>query len=282
DEPDGLRNEEPERRLLLVDDLREVERLPHQDDAEHRERERDLVRDELRAGAHRAEDRVLRLGGPAADDEAVDADRAEREDEDQRDRQVRDRARDVMAADGPAPAPRQDAEREQRGEHRDDGRDDVEGLLGRRRRERLLADQLQQVGDRHEQALGTRAVRAEAELHAAEQLSLEPGREGEEDHHDVDHDERLRDGDPPRLVHQGLTSTVGWRLAAWSPAMRTAPAARSRAMRARSSTEVPFDETVTVWPFRILRARASAGEICTSAAGRWNCSSGVRSTAAPE
>ena len=57
-----------------------------------RRAQRDLVGDELRARAHRAEDRVLRLGGPAADDEAVDADGAEREDEDQRDRHVRDRA----------------------------------------------------------------------------------------------------------------------------------------------------------------------------------------------
>ena len=37
-------------------------------------------------------------------------------------------------------------------------------------------------------------------------------------------------------------------------AMRTAPAARSRAMRARSSTDVPFEETVTVAPLRIPRA----------------------------
>ena len=53
-------------------------------------------------------------------------------------------------------------------------------------------------------------------------------------------------------------------------------------MRARSSTEVPLDETVTDSPLRRPRARASARESSTSAAGRWNCSSGVRSTAVPE
>ena len=53
-------------------------------------------------------------------------------------------------------------------------------------------------------------------------------------------------------------------------------------MRARSSTDVPFDETVTAAPFRRPRARASAREISSSAAGRWNCSSGERATAAPE
>ena len=53
-------------------------------------------------------------------------------------------------------------------------------------------------------------------------------------------------------------------------------------MRARSSTEVPFDETVTVSPVAIPRALASSRDELDLAAGRWNCSSGVRSTAAPE
>ena len=98
------------------------------------------------------------------------------------------------------------------------------GSLAADRRERLLADQLQQVGDRHEQALGAGAVRAEAQLHAAEQLPLEPGREGEEHHHDVDHDERLRDRDPPRFARHGLISTVACRSPAWSRGTRTTPA----------------------------------------------------------
>ena len=103
DEADELRDEEPERRLLLVDDLDQVQRL--RPSSRRRARESasdDLVGDELRARAHRAEDRVLRVGGPAADDEAVDADRAEREDQDQRDRDVHDRAGDVVAVDRPA------------------------------------------------------------------------------------------------------------------------------------------------------------------------------------
>src|SRR5439155_805177 len=82
----------------------ERERAGHDHDAEHRERERDLVPDELRAGAHRAEDRELRLGRPAADDEPVDPGRAEREDEDERDRDVRDLAVDVPVPEVPARA----------------------------------------------------------------------------------------------------------------------------------------------------------------------------------
>ena len=132
DEPDELRDEEPERLSLPVDDLDQVQRAAHDHDAEHAERERDLVGDELRAGAHRAEHRELRVGGPAADDEAVDADRAEREDHDQPDREVRDRALDVVAVDRPAGPPRDHREREQRGEAGDDRREDVGQLVRRR------------------------------------------------------------------------------------------------------------------------------------------------------
>ena len=102
-EPDELGNEEPDRGVLAVDDVDEAQRAAHQHDAENAERERDLVGDELRAGAHRAEHRALRVGGPAADDEAVDPDRAEREDQDWgADRDVRDLACDVVAVDRPA------------------------------------------------------------------------------------------------------------------------------------------------------------------------------------
>ena len=82
DEADELRGDVPPV-ALRRDDLGQRERLRHDHDAEHGERERDLVADELRAGAHRAEQRVLRVGRPAADDEAVDPDRADREDQDQ-------------------------------------------------------------------------------------------------------------------------------------------------------------------------------------------------------
>ena len=40
--------------------------------------------------------------------------------------------------------------------------------------------------------------------------------------------------------------------------MRTTPVSRSRAIFARSSTDVPFEDTVTVAPLRIPRERASS------------------------
>ena len=127
------------------------ERLAHEHDAEHAERERHLVRDELRARAHRSEQRVLRLRRPAADDEPVDADRAEREDEDQRDRHVQDLAVDVPVVDVPTGPVRDHGERREGRERRDDRRDDVRQVAGGGREEALLADQLDQVGDRLQQ-----------------------------------------------------------------------------------------------------------------------------------
>src|SRR5207253_999553 len=88
EQADELRRREPDRLVLPVDDVDERQRPAHDHDAEDGERERDLVRDELRARPHRAEQRELRVRHPAADDEAVDPDRAEREHEDQRDRHV--------------------------------------------------------------------------------------------------------------------------------------------------------------------------------------------------
>ena len=102
DETDDLRDRVPERVGLRRDDLRERERPGHDHDPEHGERERDLVRHELRARPHRAEQCVLRVRRPAADDEPVHAERADREDEDERDVDVGDLARDVHAADLPA------------------------------------------------------------------------------------------------------------------------------------------------------------------------------------
>ena len=54
-EADELRPEEPEGHALLVHDVDQAERLPHQHHPEHAQRERHLVGDELRARPHRAE-----------------------------------------------------------------------------------------------------------------------------------------------------------------------------------------------------------------------------------
>ena len=87
-------------------------------------------------------------------------------------------------------------------------------------------------------------------------------------------------------IHHGSTTPspprVPRRSPACSRAMRATPARRSLAIFARSCTDVPLCDTVTVAPFAIPRAFASAAASSTSACGRWNWSSSTRSTAGPE
>ena len=92
----------------------------------------------------------------------------------------------------------------ERGQHRCA---DVEDVDRRGREEALLADQLDEVGDRLEEPERAGAVRAVAELHAPEHLALDPGHVGERAEQQVDDQERLDRGDPPGLVHGFVTST---------------------------------------------------------------------------
>ena len=66
---------------LLADDALQVERAGQQDDAEDRHAQRDLVADDLGAGAQRAEEAVFVVGRPAAQDDAVHRQAGDGEDE---------------------------------------------------------------------------------------------------------------------------------------------------------------------------------------------------------
>ena len=70
-----------------------------------------------------------------------------------------------------------------------------------RRRERLLAHELHEVGDRLQQAERARAVRPVAQLHAAHHLALDQRQVREEDEDDVDDDDGFDERDPPGLCH---------------------------------------------------------------------------------
>src|SRR5205823_14885663 len=168
------------------------------------------------------------------------------------------------------------------GEHRDRGRDDVGQVDRVRREEALLADELDEVGDRLEAPVRAGAVRPVAELHPPEQLALEERRVREGEHDEVDDHEGLDEADPPRLAHERVTSTVVCSPSACSSATRTTPATRRPSIRARRRRAVPFERTNTSSPVRTLRRLASSAESSTSGLGRWNWSSGTRSTAGPE
>ena len=145
--------------------------------------------------------------------------------------------------------------------------------------EALLPDQLHEVGDGLQEPEGPRAVRPVAELHAPEQLALEPGRVRESEQDEVDDQERLDGVDPPGLVqllgHQAVsTCTRSPRPSAYSDAIRTMPVRSLRFTCARSSRVVPFEATARRRPVAIPRVRASSWASSTSASGRWNASWG--------
>src|SRR4029079_1869581 len=161
------------------------------------------------------------------------------------------------------------------------------------REEALLPDQLDEVGDRLQEAVRPDAVRAVAQLHATHDLALGERQIRKRDEDEVDDDVSLDRRDPPRLGvvarrgeegrdHCFTTSTSGCKSPACSSATRATPSTSFRFTRARSSSEVPFERTSTVSPLATARLEASAVESSISAGGRWKPSSSTRSTKGPE
>ena len=96
------------------------------DHADEREALRHLVGDELRRRAHRAEERVLRAARPAAEHEAVEGDRAQREDAQRPDRHVHAVEAGLGAEDVRRRAERDDRDDAGGRDDRDDRRDAVQ------------------------------------------------------------------------------------------------------------------------------------------------------------
>src|SRR5512140_246705 len=195
EERDETREDEPHVvRALRLDDLDEGERTRHQDRAHDREAHRDLVADELRRRAETPEERVLRVRRPAAEDDPVNPDRRDREDEEERDVQVRrvPRRRDLPEARNPhreLGAPREYRENREARDHHENRREEVDEVLRLRGDDVLLREELDDVRDPLEDTMRSDAVRALAHLEERERPALDvredPRRRGHEDH---DHD----------------------------------------------------------------------------------------------
>ena len=228
------------------------------DHADERQALRDLVGDELRGGAHRAEERVLRAARPAAEHEPVEGDRAEREDVERADRDVDAVEPDLGAEDVDAVAERDDRERADR---RDDREHRREAMQERRStcagRKCSLLSELEDVGERlQRRRTGRRGWgrsgfwKRPSSLRSAMQHDRHEVEDDDEDH------ERLEDLDPPRLVvadvgedgharvhlHEPAAGQLGGRvLGACRSARKTVPAGASErsatlaAARARPS-----------------------------------------------
>ena len=122
---------------LRPDDVGKVERARGDQHAEDDEADRDLVAHHLRRGAQGAEEGVARVRRPAGHDHAVDAERADRE-------QVEDADVDVRQHHAGAERDHRPADqRQDEGHHR---RQQEHDLVGAGRDHRLLEEQLEAVG----------------------------------------------------------------------------------------------------------------------------------------
>ena len=170
---------------LEGDDALQVHRARLHDHADDGEHERQLVRDELRGGAQRAEQRVLVRARPSRHQHADD-------------RQARDRERvehaDVERRDDDARSGRDHDEHEERRHHDDRGRQREDTPVGLLRHDVFLLHELDAVADELVPAVEpARVHRAEPALHVAHHLQQERCNRGSSavERHEAEHDHRL-------------------------------------------------------------------------------------------
>ena len=177
---------------LVEDDLAQRERPGHHDHGGERETIRQLVADHLRRRAQRAEQRVLAVGRPARQHDAVHAHRGDGEDHQYRDVDVGHLQRNRLVQqteEGRFGAERNDGKRGKRRAGRNHRCDDEEQRVGRLRPELLLEHQLDDVRERLQQALEADPVRPFAVLDIRADLALHPHHEGCRQHQHVEDDE---------------------------------------------------------------------------------------------
>ncbi len=90
----------------------------------------------------------------------------------------------------------------QRHEHREERRQQVEELVDVRRHHVFLGDQLDDVGKRLQQAVRTHAIRAHAHLHVRDHFALHPLQIRQHVHQDGDHDRDLDQRDDVVIIEQ--------------------------------------------------------------------------------
>ena len=224
DERERLREDEPDVLVVLrVDDFDHAERAGHQDDADERQRDGDLVRDQLRRRAQAREQRVLAVRRIARQDDAVHADGRHRHDIQQADVDVGDVERNLASEETDRRTERNDRVDDQRRHHRDDRRGGEHPLVGPHRRDVFLDHQLDRIGDRLQDAVRTDAHRSEPRLRPRDDLALEQHHIGDRDERRVQDDDDLeqrdqylvnhsllcREAPPPRRVPRSLVRSRG-------------------------------------------------------------------------
>lgn len=137
--------------------------------------------------------RDIRVGRPAAHDDAINLERRYGEDEEDADIDVRDHPVRIERNDRPG------GERQRHGNER---REQKDRLVGAGRDDRLLEDEFQKVGEGLEQPKGADDVRAAAKLHGRPDLPV-----GEQD---IGDEKQQRDQKQERLAdHDGRGPDIG-------------------------------------------------------------------------
>ena len=202
---DGSQDQAVPEVVLGRDDLGGRQRAGVEEDRDQREPHRDLVGDHLRARAQAAEQGVRRAAGPAAEHDAVDADRGDRHHEQHGHRHVGELQRRLDAPKHvDLGAERDHREGHERRHRRDDRREEEDRLVGGLGDDVLLERQLHAVGERLEQAEGAVHVGADAVLHPGHHPALPPDVEQREQHQDHEDQHGLDQDDPPRVVAELL------------------------------------------------------------------------------
>ena len=159
--------------FLGRDDCISRERADDHDDGKHGNNERQLVADHLRDRAHRAQHREFIVASPAGHE---NAELGRRSDGEEKQDAAIDRERRHVPAVG------NDAEGQDRRGGNHDRRDEMDDLIGAKRDDVFLDQELDAVRQRLEKPERADAIWPVTVLDARENLPLEDGHEGEERH----------------------------------------------------------------------------------------------------
>ena len=200
DDERGEQGECPPELSLSGDDLRRGHGARHEEHAHEGQAHGQFVGDDLRGGTNGTIQGQGRAGRPTTQDDAVQAQRGNRQDVQGGNGHVGELQRCRVAEDRyvrPHRDHRVDAESR---ESRDRGGQEVQEPLGPAGPHVLLEEELARVGERLEEAEGSRHVRAGTRLHAAQASALDPQGQQHVGDQEDDDEHGLDEAEPPGFL----------------------------------------------------------------------------------
>ena len=191
-----------------------------------------FVADELGGAANGADDGIVTVGGPTAEDDAEKAERADANDEENADVDALGYAKAGTKVER--------AHGGERGNHRDDGGEPEDEGIRIARDDVFLDEELDSVGNGLEQTVGANAHGAEASLHVGHELAFDEDDVAGDERDDGDDDNTTDEFDPP-----GLEELEDWIHGRSSPGEEVASGERREA---REESEQPKNPGATTAP----------------------------------